>query len=116
MVVKELIKKLEALDNQNALIHVEAPLYNANSINGYVWPFDDFSIKIWGIEDQNNSDGETIILKSCIENENGTPFTPTELLVQAANSLSNWFKLVDNVKPRGIERNLYNSLIEQIQN
>ena len=69
MTVKELIAKLETLENQDATVHVEAPIQNGDG--SYRWPEspkdDTYSVDIWGVEDETDADGETILLKSCLK-------------------------------------------------
>ena len=113
MKVTELIEKLRSLENQDAAIHVEAPLYDADNNTPYAWPTCDFSIEIWDMENEWESDGETILLKSCIK-DNKISITPHQLLSRAANNLGDWLRLVDGVNPDGVEYAMYKSLINQI--
>ncbi len=71
MTVKELIAGLQILSNQKAEVRIEAPIQDEFT-GDYRWSNDPnvscYSVPVWGVEDEDDSDGETILLKSCGRN------------------------------------------------
>ena len=67
--ISELITKLQAWENQDAEIAVEAPFYFSGSDQPYRWPLTDYAIEVVDVEDENDSDGDSCILKTCFEND-----------------------------------------------
>jgi hypothetical protein len=64
--VDSLIKKLQGLHNQGASVHVEAPIYLAGEQEPYRWPVKDYCIAIVDVEEEEDSDGDSILLKSAV--------------------------------------------------
>jgi len=69
MTAQELIDRLNELEDKSVLVFVEAPIYKSESQTPYRWPKNDFCIKITGAEEEFEEDGESILLKSCLEGE-----------------------------------------------
>ena len=67
MKVSELIKKLQALECQDAVIAIEAPFYVSESKTPYRWPDTDFCLIVTDVEEENDTDGESYLLKTWFE-------------------------------------------------
>ncbi len=67
MIVKDLIKALLLVD-ENIEVAVEAPFYKAGSSLPYRWPLTDYALSVTGLEDETDSDGESILIETYFEN------------------------------------------------